>query len=203
MLKPLKISLVVPIAIAIFSCAEPPTQEVATTQAALDGATRAEANVYAEQSFQAAKDTLDAALAAIAQQESKWFKNYEAATLSLKTARELAQKAASDAETNKAALRKEILAMLSKVETTLSEAQTSLASAPRGKGADEDIDRLGMLLNMVGSTLGEARNELNAGRLKAAREQAFSAENQIVQVQNDVAVALEKVEAWKQKRRRR
>lgn len=199
----LKLSLVLPVVMAVFSCAEPPTQEVSMTQAALDGAVKAEANVYAEQSFKVAQDTLNAALAAIAAQEQKWFKNYDAAKISLQHARELSQKAASDSEANKAALRKDIQATISKVEATLGEAQASLSTAPRGKGADEDLDRLSTSLSLVGSALGEARNELNAGRLKAAQTQAYSAANQIAQVQTDVATALQKVEDWKQKRRRR
>ena len=74
MLKKAKVSLILPILLA-FGCATPPTQEIDIAKAALNGASKAEANVYAERSFQTAQDTLNAALEHIAQQEKKWFKN--------------------------------------------------------------------------------------------------------------------------------
>jgi len=201
MFKQFKTRLILPIAITILGCAEPPTQEVIVTRAALDGASKAEANIYADKSFQTAQDTLNAALKEIAQQEEKWFKNYDRAKSSLNTARELAQKASTDSETNKATIRKETLTTINKVEMALSELQTSLSNAPRGKGADEDLDRIGSIIEMISTTLTGAQNDLNAGHLKTAQEKAYVADKQMAQIHDTVTNALHKIENWKQKRR--
>jgi multidrug resistance efflux pump len=73
--------------------------------------------------------------------------------------------------------------------------------APRGKGADGDLDQLRADLGQAEAALGDARSSLSSGNFNAALEQAKSADSKLNQVQSDVQVAMKKIDDWKMKNR--
>lgn len=187
----------------VIGCDKPPVEQIATAQAAVESAQAAEAPEYAQQAFNTAKDSLNAALSAKEAEDKAWFKNYDAVRKSLANVEVLAKDAVAKSEANKAALRSEIQSVLSAVEPVLMEARTELAKAPRGKGADADLDQLNIDLSMVESAITEARGSLDAGKLNASLESAKTAQSRLEVVQNNVKAAQEKMAQWKQRRGRR
>ena len=112
----LSVGLVLCLALGIAGCAKPPTEELNAAQAALDAAKKAEADVYAPETYRQAKNALDGANAKVEQ------KDYEGAKASAIQARDLAGQATSQAETGKRQTRDEAQALINRVASGLSDA---------------------------------------------------------------------------------
>jgi hypothetical protein len=201
MRKVLTSGLLLAVAVAFIGCAEPPKQEIDAAQVAVDEAKQGEADVYATDMYQAAKDSLDAANARVAEQEKKWFKNYDTAKSAAIRSKEIASEAVTQAKTNKEAIRNEARALVDKVAAGVVETRTQIESAPRGKGADEDLDQLQGGVTQADQLLTESRSSLDADRPKDALEQAKSAESKLTEVQGAVQAALQKIEERRMARR--
>ena len=74
-----------------------------------------------------------------------------------------------------------------------------MGEAPRGKGADDDLDQLNADLNQAEANISDARNSLDNGQYADALAQAQGAENKLAEVQGAVTVALQKIEDWKER----
>ena len=191
----LSVGLILCLAFVVLSCAKPPTQELDAAQAALDAAKTAEADIYAPDTYRSAKTTLDDARAKVDQ------KDYEGAKIAAVRAKELAEQASSQSDTSKRQTRDEAQALVNRLSSGIADARTALDSAPRGKGADEDLDQLRADLGQAESSLAAAKNSLNAGKFKDALAQAQSAESKLSSVQGAVQTAMQKVEEWKKQHR--
>lgn len=168
-------------------CAKAPQQAVQDARAAVDSARVAEALLYAPEQYRAAADSLDAAMAAITQEESRnaLRRNFGVAERQLQAAESAARTAVTAAAENKAkaiARADEQLAML---QQGIENARNLLGQAPKGKdgaAALESIktDLTAVELSLVQAT--EARDKadyLGAAELAgaaAAKAQSLSAE---------------------------
>ena len=74
-----------------------------------------------------------------------------------------------------------------------------MGEAPRGKGADDDIDQLNADLNQAETNISDARSSLDSGQYRDALAQAQGAETKLAEVQGAVSVALQKIEDWKER----
>jgi len=191
----LSVGLALCLAFVFISCAKPPTQELDAAQAALDSAKKAEADVYAPDAYRSAKSTLDEARSKVDQ------KDYEGAKASAVQAKELADRASSQAETGKRQTRDEAQALVNRLSSGIGDARTALDGAPRGKGADGDLDQLRSDLAQAESSLGAAKSSLNGGKYKDALTQAQSAEGKLSGVQSATQTAMQKIEDWKKQNR--
>lgn len=188
----LNFCLIMGLTLVVVACAKPPTQELDAAKAALDAAKAAEAEVYAPDTYRSASNTLNEANAKVEQ------KDYEGAKASAIQAKEVADRAKSEADTNKRQTRDEAQAVINRVAPGLTDARTSLGNAPRGKGADEDLDQLNADLGQAESNLSDARGSLNSGKYKDALSQARSSESKLSPIQSSVQMANQKIEAWKE-----
>jgi len=177
------------------SCGSPPQAELDAAQAALDSARQAGAETYAADAYNRAKNTLASANAKSEQGE------YEAAKSDAVQAKDQADSARTLAESNKAKLRDEAQAIVDRVSNAIGDARAAVDSAPRGKGADGDLDQLRADLGQADAALNDARSSLSSGSFNAALEQAKSADSKLGQVQSAVQVATQKIEDWKMKNR--
>ncbi len=191
----LTVGLVLSLALAFVSCAQPPEEELKAAQAALDSAKRAEANVYAPDAYRSAENTLKDARAKVEQED------YEAAKAAAIRAKEQADQARSLGETNKQNTRNEAQALIDRLSTGLTDARTALNNAPRGKGADGDLDQLSSDLGQAEASLGSARNSMGTSKFKDALGQAKDAESKLSPVQGAVQTAMQKIEEWQQQHR--
>jgi len=187
----LNFCLIMGLTLAVVSCAKPPTQELDAAKAALDAAKAAEAEVYAADTYRSASGALTEANNKVDQ------KDYEGAKASAIQAKELADRAKAEANTSKQQIRDEAQAIINRVGPGLTDARSSLSNAPRGKGADEDLDQLGADLSQAEANLSGARSNLSGGKFKDALSQARSAETKLSQIQGSVQAANQKIESWK------
>ncbi|MBS13160.1 MAG: hypothetical protein CME19_16320 [Gemmatimonadetes bacterium] len=181
--------------VAVVGCGSPPQVELDAAQAALDSARQAGADTYAADAYNRAKNTLADAKAKSEQG------NYEEAKTAAVQAKDQADQAKSLAETTKTRLRDEAQAIVNRVSNAIGDARAAVDGAPRGKGADSDLDQLRADLGQAEAALGDARGSLNNGSFNSALEQAKSAESKLNQVQSAVQVAMKKIEDWKMKNR--
>ena len=191
----LSVGLVLSLTITLMSCAQPPQQELDAAQASLNEAKNAEADIYASDTYQSARTALDEANAQVGE------KDYETAKASAIRAKDLADQARAEGEANKQRTRDEAQAIVNRTSTGLTDARTGINGAPRGKGADDDIDQLRSDLGQVETGLSDARGNLNSGRFKDAVDQARNAESRLGQVQGAMQTAMQKIETWKEKNR--
>lgn len=181
--------------VTLVSCGSPPQAELDAAQAALDSARQAGAEEYAADAYNRAKNTLADARA---KSESG---DYDAAKTTAVQAKDQADQAKSLAESTKARVRDEAQAIVSRVTNAIGDARSAVDGAPRGKGADGDLDQLRADLGQAEASLGSARSSLSSGSFNAALTQAKSAESKLNEVQSAVQVAMKKIEDHKMKNR--
>jgi len=188
----LSLCIALGLAFAIAGCAKPPQEELDAANSALSAAKSAEADVYAPDTYRSAQNALNDANSKV---EAK---DYEGAKVSAGQAKQLAERAANEARTNKSQITNEAQAIINRVSPGISDTRSSLGGAPRGKGADDDLDQLNADLSQAESDLSSARSNLNSGKVKDALSLAKNAEAKFSQVQGSVSSAMQKIEAWKE-----
>ena len=104
----------------------------------------------------------------------------------------------SQAETNKAKTRDDAQAIIDSTSPSLAETREALNAAPRGKGADGDLDQLYADLGEAEASLNSAKGSLENGMFKDAQAQAQAAESKLGGVQDAVKIAMQKIENWKE-----
>ena len=188
----LNIGLACILAIAFVSCAQPPEEELKAAEAAIAKAQGAEADIYATEVFRSAKNTLADARSKVEKSD------YEGAKSSAIRAKELANQSASQAATNKSQMQNEATALVGRLGPGMADARSALESAPKGKGADENLDQLRGDLGQAETSLNDARASLSAGKAKDAVSQAKAAETKLGQVQNGLQTALKRIADWQE-----
>lgn len=201
MRKTLAMVLLPAFAVAVVGCAKMPEQEIALAKAAVAAAEQAEASVYAPQELQAAKDALNGAMTAVEQENQKFFKNFDDEKAALDRAKQLADQATSQTNSSRQAMRAEAEALIGQITPSLADLRTQIEGAPKGKGADEDVDQLMMTLSDAEKTLGDARASLAANKAKEGMDQVKAVQAKVDMLNQDLTAAKEKIESWKDKRR--
>ena len=181
--------------VAVVSCGSPPEAELAAAEAALESARGAGAEAYAADAYDRAKNTLSDARAKVEQGD------YDAAKTAAIQAKDQADQAKSLAESTKVRVRDEAQAIVTRLSNAIGDASAAVDGAPRGKGADSDLDQLRADLGQAEAELSDARGSLSSSDFNAALEQAKSAESKLNQVQSAVQVAMKKIDDWKMKNR--
>ena len=117
------ITLMLTLTIALFlvSCGEVPQAEIDEAKAALDAAKNAEADKYVPELYNAAKRTLDNAMAMIEEEKDAMFSNYDDATAELQKAKEAAAKAAEAVPAKKEEVKGEVDNLLAQIPELVKE----------------------------------------------------------------------------------
>ena len=188
----LNIGLACVLALAFVSCAQPPEEELKAAEAAIAKAQNAEADIYATEVFRNAKNTLADARAKVEKSD------YEGAKASAIRAKELADQSASQAASNKSQISQQATALVGRLATGLADARAALEGAPKGKGADENLDQLRSDLGQAEASANDAKTSLGSGKAKDALAQAKAAEGKLTQVQSGLQTAMKKIADWQE-----
>ncbi len=172
-------------------CAEPPKAEADAANAALTAAKTAEADQYASQAFGAARDTLNAALAAVKEQDGKFalFRKYDAAKAQLAKATEMANQAASAAVAEKERIKTELTTLQETLMASLATADSMLAKAPVGKGNKADIELIKSDLSAARAAFDSAVQEFNAGKYLPARSKFQTVQQRVANITAEITKA--------------
>lgn len=175
-------------------CAKAPQEEVTTARSLLDSVLVTEVEKYAPEQYKAAKDSLNAAMAEIETQNSKFAltRKYSKAQDQLEASQELARQAAEQAVATKARIKAEAEDMMSQMQAALAEAKTLIAQAPTGKGERAALDTIKNEVAALEMTATEVSNAMAKEDFIAAREMAGAGLEKIQGINQELKAAIEK-----------
>jgi hypothetical protein len=192
-----RISIIVLAGLVLFAlvgCSKPPEAEMQKANATFDQAKAAEAEQYVPDSYRAAMDTLNAAMAMKQEQDSKFslFRSYGKSKVLFVKADELASKAVSDAAAEKERVKAQVSDMLAQAKAAIDSANAALAKAPRGKGSKADIELMKSDIGAAQAGYDDAMNDFNAGKYLTARTKTQAVMDKANKVSMDIATAFAK-----------
>jgi hypothetical protein len=158
-------------------CAKAPQQAVEAAKAALETARTEGADRYVADQFNAAQDSLNAAVAEIEAQNSKFAltRNYDHAQKLLDGATATADAAKNAVAAKKEEVKAEAQNLMTEAQAAVGEVKTLMASAPKGKEGKEVLEQMQAELSGVEASLAEASNLQNSGDFIGARDKAKAA----------------------------
>jgi hypothetical protein len=172
-------------------CSKAPEAEMQNANAAMEAARLAEAETYAPEFFRAAQDTLNAASAAVQEQNSKFalFRSYGKAKEGFVAAEQMFNNTVTEAAAGKERVRVEVEQMLVVVKAVVDSTNMALAKAPRGKGSKADIELIKTDLTAVQAQLAEAEADFTGGRFMVAKSKLEAVAQRAHAIMDEIAVA--------------
>lgn len=194
MLKRVSLVLVALTLLVIAGCSKAPEVEMQAAQAGLDAAKTAEAQDYAPDAYRTASDTLNAAMAAKQEQDSKFalFRSYGKSKEMFVRAKALADNAATQAAQEKERVKQEVTNLITQAQAAIDSAAAALKKAPKGKGNKAEIELINNDLVDVQASFTEAQNDFNAGKYKVAQAKVEAVMQKANSIINEIAMAAAK-----------
>jgi transaldolase len=161
------------------SCGKKPQVEIDSTNAAIEAAKAAEANVYLPAEFAAVQDSMNAVMAAIETKEGKLFRNMTAEKDKLNAVTAQANQVAANVAAKKEEVKKEAETLLNDIKTVIAENGKLVVKLPRGKEGAAVIEQIKADLANVNTAVADAQGAYDKGaymdaltKIKAAKEKA-------------------------------
>jgi len=183
------------LSLLLSGCASAPTEEITATTEALKAIETPDVNTYAPDSLKAAQDELNKALAEVKVQDEKFAltRDYKPAVALLKSAKELVEKAKTDAQANKAQAKADAEAAIAALPPIMEEATAMLAKAPRGKDTKADLEAMQNDLKLAEEAAAEANNAMFTEQYKDALAKANTAKEKAMAITEQVKAARAKL----------
>ncbi|MBG0858221.1 MAG: hypothetical protein IQL11_01875 [Bacteroidales bacterium] len=163
------------------ACGKVPQAQIDATNAAIEAAKAAEANVYLPAEFAAVQDSMNVIQADIETQKSKLFKNFGDVKVKLDETLALANQVAANVGAKKDEVKKEAETLLNDIKAVVAENGTLIPKLPRGKEGQAVIDQIKAELETVNASVVEAQGLYDKGsfmdalnKIKAAKDKADS-----------------------------
>ncbi|OGC96692.1 MAG: hypothetical protein A2W25_03355 [candidate division Zixibacteria bacterium RBG_16_53_22] len=175
----------------MIGCSKAPEAEMQNANAAMEAAKMAEAETYAGELFNAAQDTLNSAMAAKQEQDSKFalFRSYGKAKEGFVAAEQMFNNAATEAAAEKERVRVQVEQMMVEVKAVVDSAVMALQKAPRGKGSKADIELIKTDLAAVQAQLVEAEADFATGKFMAVKSKLEAVAQKARAIIDEIAVA--------------
>lgn len=175
------------IALLMFtSCDKLPEAEIAQAKAAVDSAKTVGADIYLKEAFSGLQDSMKVIDAKVAEQESKWFKNYSEVRTKLATATTLANDLVTKTEVRKTELKAEIEQVYAEVKALIEEDNNLVKKAPRGKGGAAIIEEIKTDIATTTEWIETAHTDIKEmellivlDKMKAAKEKATAIQTEL------------------------
>lgn len=171
------------------SCGKAPQAQIDATNAAIEAAKAAQADVYLPAEFAAVQDSMNAVMADIEAQNSKLFKKFAPAKAKLDATLALANQVASNVAGKKEEVRKEAETILNGIKTVIAENGKLIPKLPRGKEGAAVIEQMKADMATLDASVVEAQGLYDNGsfmealnKVKAANEKAASLNAEIKEV---------------------
>lgn len=179
----------------IAGCKSAPTEEINATKEALSSVRNDDVSTYAPESLKAAVDAMSGALAEVQVQEQKFAltRDYKPSAAMLKSAKDLAEKAKTDAQVNKAKAKADAEAAVAALPAVIVEAEDLLKKAPKGKDTKADLEMMQGDLKIAQDASLEAQNAISGERYLDAIAKANTAKEKANGVIEQINAARQKV----------
>jgi len=180
--------------VAFVGCAKAPQEVIDAAKAAVDAAKAVEADRYAADLYNAAKDTLDQALAEVENQNGKFAltRSYGIAQKLLEGAIAAANSAKEAAVANKAKVQTEAQQLLLDAQAAINASKVLLKKAPRGKETKAAIEAMNSDMAAIETTLAEANAAMSSGDFLTARDKAQACVTNANSIAEEVKTAMQK-----------
>ena len=161
----LKVVALVAFVMVLASCAKVPQVAIDAAKVAIETSKASGSDRYVPEIFNAANDSLTAALAETETQNSKFvlFRNYDHVSALVLSATENAKKAETETVAKKAQIKAEVEASLTAVAAVIAEDKELLKKAPKGKDAKAALEAISQEIAVVETTATEVTASLAAG----------------------------------------
>lgn len=185
--------------LTLSSCGKLPQEKVDAANAAVQAAIAAGADTYATDSFNALQDSLKSVLADVETENSKFFKNFDAASAKLDAVAALAATVASQAEARKEEIKAEVATTLTDITALVAENTQLIADAPKGKEGATALSAIATEVETITASANEVTTLLNNGELLPALEKAKAAKEKAMSINAELKAVIEKFTAGKKK----
>ena len=183
-------------------CAKEPTEQMNAAKAALDNVKAVEADRYVPEEYSALQDSLNAALAMIEQQNSKFAltRNYDKAKKALDDVVTMSDQTRQNAVTSKDETRTDVQQTLAEVNAALQESKDLIAAAPKGKEGRAALAEIQNELTVVESSMNEVTVLINNGDYLTARDKANAGLTKVQSLNDELKGAIAKKSAISHKK---
>ena len=178
--------------VVLASCGKVPQAQIDATNAAIEAAKAAEANVYLPAEFAAVQDSMNAVLANIETQKSKLFKKFGDSKVKLDEITNMANQAAAGVAAKKEEVKKEAQTLLTDIKTVIEENTKLIPKLPRGKEGVQVIEQIKADLSGVESAVAEAQGLFDKGSFMDAVNKIKSAKAKADGLNSEIKEALTK-----------
>ncbi len=177
------------------SCGKKPQAEIDATNAAIEAAKTAQAQIYVPAEFSAVQDSMNAVMAEITAQESKLFKKFGPSKAKLESTLNLANKVAADAAAKKEEVKKEVETAMTDVKAVIEENKTLITKAPRGKEGAAVLEAIKTDMGTIDTSVAEAQDLYDKGSFMDALNKVNAAKEKAVGINTELKDAIAKVKA--------
>ena len=190
-MKTIVLATCVLLILGIAGCSKAPSQEMTTAQTALSSAESVEADLYAPEAMAAARDSLEAAQAAIKAQEGKWapLRRYGKSEKALASATAAAETARQQAEAGKAQARDDASTLIELARTDLDSVATMLTYAPAGKDNRADLELMKADVETMRTVLVDLQSLFDQERYLEARTKGKAIVEQLGRMRTELDAA--------------
>jgi hypothetical protein len=175
-------------------CAKVPQEVLDSAKAAVEAARTEGADRYLPELFNAAQDSLNAAMAEVEAQNSKFAltRNYDRATALLNAALTAANSAKDGVAAKKEEVKAEADALMTSAQAAVEEVKKLFARAPRGKEGKEVLEQMQSELAGAETAIAEAGNALASGDFLGARDKVKAASEKVNSLKQELEDAISK-----------
>lgn len=188
----ISLTLVLAMLVVLTSCSKQPTQEMGDAKAAIDAVIADGGEKYASDEVKALNDELTAAMDEVKVQDGKFFKNYDKAKEMLAKVKSSAETLNTEIPARKEKAKNDAIAALDAAKTAVSNANTMLAKAPKGKGTKADIEAMRADVAGIEAALSEAQGMIDGEDYLGATDKANGAKAKADEVADMISQAMAK-----------
>jgi len=176
----------------IGGCAKAPQTEIDASNAAIENAQLAEANIYLPTEFAALQDSMNVINAAVETQKSKMFGSYTA----IKEKLSLVQAKAIEVENNSIAKKEQLTNEVNNLYTQLlalaAENNELVNKAPKGKEGKAAIEAIKSELSVIDAEVSALPQLLEGGNILDAHAKALATEEKAQSINAELKAVIEK-----------
>jgi HSP90 family molecular chaperone len=174
------------------SCGKVPQAQIDATQAAIDSAKVAEANVYAAADFTALLDSMKSVNAAVEVQKGKMFKNFKAVKATLDQTIAKARQVTVNAGTKKAEVKKEVETLMTDIKAVVAQNVKYMKLAPRGKEGAQVLEQMKAEMTTIDASIVEAQGLYDKGAFMDALNKVKASKDSSDKINAELVAAFKK-----------
>jgi hypothetical protein len=183
----------VALALLVSSCGKLPQAEMDAAKAAVEAAKEAQADIYIPVEFATIQDSLNAYVAQVEAQKSKFFKSYGDVTVKLESVVATAVTVKENAAVKKEEVRVQTETLMAEVTAMIADNKALIVKAPKGKEGAAALEEIRNEMSVIESAVAEAAVLFEAGNYMAANDKVKAAIENATSINTELKEAIAKV----------